>query len=217
LSFESSPLLPTFTSRFFFTKIIDMKTAIKFFAFVFLAAITLETRGQDNEKGPRNFAGVSGAVVFGHTSSTYGLEYERYILTRRKFALGVRAGYLFPYRAGNTSFCLSEECGGWPSGKFSHGQAAVTGYFFTSDRPSFNRFFLHAAIGLTYSRHKTETYTAISTIPGFDLGLGWQFRLGNRLNCRWVTSWSLYIRSEDGEKTEESPGDILATKFYIGF
>jgi hypothetical protein len=194
-----------------------MKTAIHFFTVIFLVILSLASIAQDNEKEHKNFVTVTGALI-GPASATSGVEYERFFITRHNYSFALRVARLFRYHEGNANLCFSEGCGSGYSGISSHWQTAVTGYYFpTRSTRNLNGFFLHGVAGVMYSTRKDDLYKISTTAPGFELGLGFQFRVANWMTIRWLTSWGHYNRFTNKMPNEKMPGGILAMRCSIGF
>ena len=162
--------------------------------------------GQEKREFPRNYIGLLGGVEWNSFSGGWGLEYESQLYGKNRFQIGAKASHVFRYKYGNFSLLTSPCCE-----TVSHTQIMASSYFYTSGRKDFSGFFLNAGLGLAYSDLKNKSqnseYLKGGINAAFDLGLGLQFYISDRLVLRWnnIVSYGPYY------------GAFTNTRFSLGF
>lgn len=154
----------------------------------------------------KNFPGLLAGIEWNTISGSGGIEYERFLYTKNKVAIGARAAYVFPYKYGNMQILGAPCCG-----SASQILLSGTGSYYTGKKRDFTGFFLHSALGagLLHVEDKNQAYSneRISLRPLFEIGPGLQFNLGN----------SIVIRGRASAAFGPFEGSFTYTAVSIGF
>lgn len=125
----------------------------------------------------KNFPGLFAGIEWNTISGSWGVEYERFVYTKNKLAVGGKGNYVARYRHGNMQLLNSPCCE-----TVSQVLVMGTASYYTSQRKNFTGLFLHASLGAGVAMYEyTQTYSNERSIlrPAFELGSGWQVRVGN--------------------------------------
>lgn len=176
--------------------------------------------GQGNDKTPKNYPGIYTALVFNSISTAIGIEYERYLLARPKFAWAARAGYLFKYKWGNANIISGAD----DNVTSSNWQLWSSGYWYTSDQQNMEGFFLNGGVGINYTQSEERvmfnppSYTMLKgngVSPAIEAGLGFQFPIRSKMAIRIVGSGAIYFPK--AEDKSFSPANSLSLRVSVGF
>ena len=172
------------------------------------------------QQPPKNFPGIYGALVFNQFSGAGGIEYERYVVTRQKFILGVRGGYLFKYKPGNVNIIY----GAKDYITTTNWQFWADGYWFTSSEKQTSGFFINAGLGTTYT-HREEKLnlpppapafiTSKGVSPGIEAGIGMQMPSGKKNAFKLALTGSLFIPSSKNQSFV--PLNMIVFRTSFGF
>jgi hemolysin activation/secretion protein len=162
----------------------------------------------------KNFAGISGSILWNTTSIAAGVMAERILLSKKNTELSAQASYSFRHRFGNLVLLFSTP--------YDISSAETTlgihGYWFTGKQKSNIGFFMSAGTGAIHSNWKyTEGTNAGKTAKNFvkpygELGLGWKWPIGNTMALRWSNTikW--------GTPQPENGGAVITTStLALGF
>lgn len=168
----------------------------------------------------KNYPGINTALVFNNISSAFGLEYERYLVTRTKFAWAARAGYLFKYKWGNANPISGTD----DNITTSNWQLWTSGYWYTSAQQSMEGFFINGGIGINYTQSEERVmfnppaYTTVKgngVSPAIEAGVGFQFPIKSNMAIRLVGSGAIYFPK--AEDKSFSPANSLSLRVSVGF
>ena len=195
-----------------------------FFVAALLIGNSHTARSQDVRKIPRNYPGF--ALVFDATnmSSSFGLEYERYLIAKNNLVAAVRGNYIHQYQSGNSDISFT----GWASGYHDQyditlAQVWATGYLYTSAYKKYSGFFLETGIGMTYSlasKNKTNDYgnrAYKNLLPAFEFGGGTQFPVSDKADFRAMLTASVSGKQDTPRAGEQGSLALLSIKISIGF
>jgi hypothetical protein len=176
--------------------------------------------GQDNDKTPKNYPGIYTALVFNNISTAVGIEYERYLLARPKFALAARAGYLFKYKWGNANIISGAD----DNVTSSNWQLWSSGYWYISDQRNMEGFFVNGGVGINYTQSEERVmlnppdYTTLKDnglSPAIEAGVGFQFYIRSGITLRIGGSGAIYFPK--AEDKHFSPTNTLTLRVAAGF
>lgn len=163
---------------------------------LFLAS--LQVCAQESN-APKNFPEVFAGVEWNSISGLTGVSYERYIVQKGRWVFGARVSHAFTYNLGNLSLTgsASEETASFNS-------VTGTAHKFFSENDG--GFFLCTELGLGLRKRKYYEVELTNFFTAFEAGLGWQFRIGNKIAVRWTNA-----------ATFAGKGAITMTKLSVGF
>jgi hypothetical protein len=191
-----------------------VKQAMLLTAFVVLNTLC---RGQDKPAPAKNFIGISGNLVFNGFSGAIGIEYERYLFTKSRFALAVRAVRILKYKAGN----LNPIYGADKNLTASHWQFWADACFFTSAAKGNNGFFINTGLGITYTEKKEKIngqppmlIKNSGTMPAIEAGIGYPISLSDKLVLKLGGNGSVYFPSKNKSL---GPGNMISLRIALGF
>lgn len=179
-----------------------------------------EVCSQENNNTPKNYPGIYTALVFDNISTALGIEYERYLLVRSKFAWAARAGYIFKYKWGNANIISGAD----DNVTSSNWQLWTGGYWYTSAHQDIEGFFINGSLGVTYTQSEERVmlsppaYTIIKGngfSPAIETGLGFQFSVKQGLAIRLGGFGAVYFPS--AEDKSFSPKNTLSLRVSAGF
>lgn len=130
----------------------------------------------------KNFAGISGSVLWNTSSVSAGVMGERIIASKQHTELSVKASYTFRHRFGNLVLLFSTPYDDITSAEAGLG---ISGYLFTGKQKTNTGFFLSAGAGAMYSHWKFDTDSESYIRPAGELGLGFKWRLNDNMAIRW--------------------------------
>lgn len=173
------------------------------------------------QKVPRNYVGGLAVLDFTNTSIGGALEYERWLLVKKKWVLSAKADYVFDHKTANIlhrDYELTE----------STRQVCLmaSSTFFTGRRNDHQGFFLGFSGGVNYTQYRekvnsspTQSHfeTRSSVIrPGYELFGGGQVNISQDCSFR-ITAGVYTFYSERGEFPDNLPLVIFFTKVSFGF
>ena len=177
-----------------------MKATFTKFPLVFILLVSLKAKSQDNGF-PKNFPEVFAGVEWNSISGLTGISYERYLFHHNKWAFGLKGTHAFEYELGNMELDLFSSSS---DGKASFTSLSGTAHKFFSRKNG--GFFVCSELGLGIRNNKYYEYNTSKMFAAFEGGLGWQFRVGDRLAIRWTNTL-----------TFAGNGGITMTKLAVGF
>ena len=157
---------------------------------VMSACTFLDGLGQ-NVKPARNFPGIFAGIEWNTLSGSWGAEYERQFYTTGQIAIGAKVAYIAKYDYGNMEILSSSNC----CQTATHTLLMGTGSYYTGRRKDFSGFFMHTGLGagLTWFKYQGQSIPEERTTikPAFELGPGWQFKIGQKivLRCKGTASF----------------------------
>ena len=157
----------------------------------------LHVAAQD-KKYPKNFPGVFAGTEYNTSSGPGGLEIERLIAEKGHWLFGASLGHAFNFSLGTLSLS------GPPGGSAYFTCVKGTAHRFFSQH--FKGSFFTTGVGLGLRTYEYYRYKSQSVFIAFHAGLGWQFKLGDRMALRWII---------DGSFAGE--GGITGTRLSLGF
>lgn len=169
---------------------------------------------------PKNYPGIYTALVFNNISTAVGIEYERYLLIKSKFAWAARAGYLFKHKWGNANIISGAD----DNVTSSNWQLWSSGYWYTSDQRNMEGFFLNGGVGINYTQSEERVmfnppaYTIVKgngLSPAIEAGVGFQFSIGSGVAMRIGGSGAVYFPK--AEDKSFSPTNTLSLRVAAGF
>jgi hypothetical protein len=172
-----------------------MKTVFTNIFFLSATLISLAAQGQPPKNFPEVFAGVEWNTISGLT----GISYERYIFQKDKWVLGAKATYAFNYKLSNLELLSRSN-----EGTVSFSSITATGHKFFSHNSK--GFFICSELGIGSRSHDYYEAKSSTTFTAFEAGLGWQFRVGDKLAIRWTNTL-----------TFAGQGGITITRLSVGF
>lgn len=192
----------------------------KYFFLIMLGFPVKQMYGQDNDKTPRNYPGIYTVLVFNNISTAVGVEYERYLLNKSKFAWGVRAAYLFKYKWGNANIISGAD----DNVTSSNWQLWSSGYWYNSNQRNMEGFFVNAGVGINYTQSEERvmlnppdytTFKGDGLSPAVEAGVGFQFPIKSNMAIRLVGSGAIYFPK--AEDKSFSPANSLSLRVSVGF
>jgi|CXWL01.1.fsa_nt_gi hypothetical protein len=192
----------------------------KLFILLILGFPVKHVCSQSNENTPKNYPGIYTALVFDNISTSVGIEYERYLLVRSKFAWAARAGYLFKYKWGNANIISGAD----DNVTSSNWQFWSGGYWYTSTHEHMEGFFINGSLGVTYTQSEERimlsppAYTIIKgdgLSPAIEAGLGFQFIVKPGLAIRLGGFGAVYFPANENKSF--SPKNTLSLRASVGF
>lgn len=176
-----------------------MKTG--FTTFILLLIFTgFSAKSQENNS-PKNFPELFAGVEWNSISGLTGVSFERYLLQKNKWTIGIKGTHAFEYELGNLELSLFSSS---YDGKASFSSVTGTVHKFFSKE---NRgFFLCSELGVGLRKREYYEYESSDIVPAFEGGLGWQFRVGDKIAIRWTNTL-----------TFAGMGGITMTKLSAGF
>ena len=180
--------------------------------------LSLSTKSQ--QKVPRNYIGGLAVLDFTNTSIGGALEYERWLLVKRKWVLSAKADYVFDHKTSNvlrSNYDLTE----------STRQACLmtSASFFTGRKNDHEGFFFVISGGFNYTQYRekvyssnTESHIETSSVirPGYELFGGGQVNFSRSVSFR-LTGGVYTFYSQSGEFPENLPLVLFFTKVSFGF
>jgi len=181
--------------------------------FVFLSA-------NAQQKVPHNYIGALAVLDFTNTSIGGALEYERWLLVKKKWVLSAKADYIFDHKTANVVQPydnLTE----------STRQACLmaSSTFFTGRKNDHEGFFLGFSGGVNYTQYLEKennggrsTFVEKSSVirPGYELFGGGQMKVSPRCSIR-ITAGVYTFYSNKGEFPDNLPLVLFFTKVSFGF
>ena len=191
---------------------------VKWYLLAVVFFLSLSAHSQ--QKVPRNYVG--GLAVFDLTYIGIGgaLEYERWLLVKRKWVFSAKADYVFAHKVLNLFWTDNDQ-------DKTNNQLCLMGsaYFFSGKKNDHEGFFAGASVGLNYMQRQQNVYNGTSTVvesrtvisPGHELFLGGQtnFRNGGSFKLT-VGAYQFYTKRE-GIYPENPPLISFYTKISFGF
>lgn len=163
---------------------------------------------------PKNFAGISGSVLWNTTSIATGLAGERMLMSKENKELSVQASYTLRHRFGNLVLLFSTPYD-ISSTELSLG---TNGYWFTGTPKNNTGFFLMAGAGALHSNWKySNGAEAGKTAKNYlrlysEAGFGWKWKLGENMALRWSNTIKL------GTPQPEAGGAVITVStLSLGF
>lgn len=150
---------------------------------------------------PKNFPEVFAGVEWNSISGLKGVNFERYLFHHNKWTFGVKGTHAFEYEVGNMELNLFSSS---YDGRESFTSLTGTVHKFFSRKNS--GFFLCSELGLGQRKRKYYEYESSTMFTAFEGGLGWQFRVGDKVAIRWTNTL-----------TFAGHGGITMTKLSVGF
>jgi hypothetical protein len=185
----------------------------------FIICSTICTNAQ--QKIPKNYVGLSGIGELNRLAIGCGLEYERWVFIKNKFAIGAKAHYIFPSKTINKIFSSNESLQ-----RNSQTHIMATSYFFTGDEKEAKGFFLSFGAGINFIRWQQEAseasgnhYVATNSevLPGFDFSVGGQLEIANRNAIRIMGGYETFLAHKYKEFVNGNGTALLYIKVSIGF
>lgn len=178
-----------------------MKTILSACIMVFFLQGWNECQSQ-NRAVPKNFPGLFAGVEWNTLSGLTGVSYERSLIKKDSWTLGIKAQYVFTYENGNMQIIFDSF-----DGQSSLASVMSTAQFFTSKRKeNYEGFFLQFGVGAGSRKYEHSDVKRTYTVPCTEFGLGWQFYLGKKTTLVWHNS--ILFAGEGG---------ITVTKISFGF
>ena len=193
-----------------------------------IAALFFNTMlyAQDETLPPaRNYAGLTGIIDAANASVSFGLEYERLLVSKGRLAAGIRGNWYKPYTSGNVDISIgSPYTSGYANDyRISLLQAMATGYVFTSSYKEDRGFFVSLAAGVIYSNAKKKQAGSfgnakyINWLPAVETGLGFVSSLSGNNSMKWAAALSFAGEQETPRPERESGLLMLSLKVAVGF
>jgi hypothetical protein len=203
-------------------------TTLSFFAIVNLLSFLLvysPASAQDEREMPMNYAGITTLVDAANMSVSAGLEYERVLYSKDRFAVTGRGNWFKTYRSGNADLSISGYVSGYGNRyDISLLQCFGTAYLFTSRSNNNLGFFLSAGGGATFSHAKKRTESSYGAdrysdvLKGAEGGMGFVSAFSGTNTLRFMFTLSLSDPQETPEgKATGSPMVLGMAKLSIGF
>lgn len=169
---------------------------------------------------PKNYPGINTALVFDNISTAVGIDYERYLIVRTKFAWAARVGYMFKYKWGNANIISGAD----DNVTSSNWQLWTSGYWYTSEQQNMEGFFINGSIGLNYTKSEERimlnppVYTTLKgngVSPALEAGLGFHFPIKSSMAIRICGSGAVYFPNTEDKSF--SPKNTLSLRISAGF
>lgn len=175
---------------------------------------------QETDNIPKNYPGIYPAFVFDNISTAFGLEYERYLLVRSKFAWATRAGYLFKYKWGNANIISGTN----ENVSSVNWQLWTSGYWFSAADKFMKSYFINGGLGVPYTQSEEmvmlnpPVYTLLKGndfSPAIEAGSGIQFYVTDGFDLRIGGGGTLYFPKPQDKPF--SPTNTLTIRVAAGF
>jgi len=173
------------------------------------------------QKVPRNYVGGLAVLDFTNTSIGGALEYERWLLVKKKWVLSAKADYIFDHKTSNIlrrSDYLTE----------STRQVCLmaSSTFFTGKRNDHEGFFLGFSGGVNFTQYREKVNSSATQYhfetrnsvirPGYELFGGGQVKVSPGCSFR-ITAGVYTFYSEKAEFPDNLPLVLFFTKVSFGF
>lgn len=173
----------------------------------------------------RNYAGLTGVIDAANASASFGLEYERLLVSKGRLTAGIRGSWYKPYTSGNVDISIgSPYRSGYANDyRISLLQAMATGYVFTSSYKEDRGFFVSLAAGVIYSNAKKKQAGSFGNakytnwLPAVETGLGFVSSLSGNNSMKWSAAFSFAGEQETPRPERESGWVMLSLKVAVGF
>ena len=155
------------------------------------------------------FVGINASILWNTTGFSTGLSGERIIASQKNKELSVKAAYMFRHRLDNLIL--------FSSSAYDINSAEtiviIEGYLFTNKQKSINGFFRSGGFGAMHSvwKYRNEPYATFLR-PTVEFGLGFKFKLGDKMALRWSNDIRLA-----SPQPEAYMGINTTTTFSLGF
>ncbi|MFI5129564.1 MAG: hypothetical protein ACHQFX_06215 [Chitinophagales bacterium] len=199
------------------TKPINPGKKLILIAFVALLAFRANTQ----QIVPRNYVGLASIYEAWKLSIGGSVEYERWLFVKEKWVFATRAQYIFPHKTLNLVLRGDDL-----SQSNSQGLLFATAYIFTSQKKNHTGFFVGLSPGLSRIRSQTTVYNDnaephdeinASILPGFEVSLGAQWKVGSRFAVRFATGTSQFFSKQQTEFFGNVPLVLIFSKLSFGF
>lgn len=169
---------------------------------------------------PKNYLGASGIIELNRLAVGLGLEYERWLYTNNRFALGAKAHYIFPSKTIRGLFS-----GGEVYQRNRQAQLMATTYLFTDPDKEIKGFFFSFGAGVNFIKWDAEAYDAsgnsfirsVSEVsPGFELAFGRQLN-GKRRSSRVTAGYQAFAGDKYEQYQSGNGVSLFFLKVSIGF
>lgn len=169
---------------------------------------------------PKNYFGLSGFMGLSRLSVGCGFEYERWLLTKKQWAVGTNINLVFPSKtlpgifATQTIFERNSQI-----------QVMANSYFFTNAEKETKGFFLSFGTGVSFIEWEIQEYdesgnSVIQPLSeassGFDFSLGSQSK-GKRIATRISAGYQIFNCDKFQDATIGHGVSLIYFKVWIGF
>ena len=155
---------------------------------------------QEAAQSPRNHIGAFAGIEWNSISGLTAITFERTLLMENRISVGVKGVYAFSYQNGNMKIL-----GGSYDGSSSFAGVLPSIRLDTKeDKGQQQGFYMQTTLGAIRRTYYDGQLAKIK--PGFEMGFGWHFPIGNRVNLQWSNS-ILFA----------GVGGITQTRLAIGF
>ena len=132
----------------------------------------------------RNYIEVLRRIEWNTTSGSWRNEYERFLYTNQRLAIGIKGVYVAKYTYGNFQIISSSSC----CETASHALITGTASFYPGNDTDFLGFFFHGGLGAGLTQYKYKGQSTIERTvikPTIEFGPGLQFGIGTSLSLRF--------------------------------
>ena len=180
---------------------------------VFSCFISLLMTGKAQQlPSAKNFAGVSGNILWSTTGISWGLSGERILLSKRGKELSLKADYTFRHRFGNLVLFYG------PRYDISSTETSLglQGFIYPgSDKSGYGIFFSAGGGGMSSSWRDTYDHSVSTHYlkPYGELGAGFKWKLEGGMAIRWSNMIKLFTPQPDRDPIQVITSSTLAIGF----
>jgi len=188
------------------------------FALYLITSFTFKSLAQ--QAIPKNYIGTTGNIELNRLAVGLGLEYERWLIIKKQFAIGAKGNYIFPSKTIKGLFSVGE--------RFERNrqtQIMATSYLFTDPEKEINGFFFSLSAGVDFIKWEVEANDnsgnsyikkVSETSPGFDISIGGQFK-GKRISNRVAAGYQAFPGNKFNIYTTGNGVSLIYLKTSLGF